>query len=224
MRALDLFCGAGGATVGLMLAGYEVTGVDLADQPWYPGDRFVRGDALAPHAIGIDLGDYDLIWASPPCQAHSVARMPSARTVAPDLIPATRAMLSGYPHTIIENVPGAPLRPDILLTWAMFRGDAPIPRRRVFELSWPAPLAPAPHPRGKGGIIAAAGSGSPRGVRERRIALGMSQSTSVLELRAAFGAHWIPSDAPVGAARRAINAMIPPCYATYLGRHLKEAK
>jgi site-specific DNA-cytosine methylase len=36
MKALDLFCGAGGASMGLYQAGYKVTGVDVIDQPNYP--------------------------------------------------------------------------------------------------------------------------------------------------------------------------------------------
>jgi hypothetical protein len=46
-EVLDLFCGVGGATAGYLRAGLNVVaGVDVADQPDYPGHH-VKGDAFA---------------------------------------------------------------------------------------------------------------------------------------------------------------------------------
>lgn len=65
-RLLDLCCGAGGATKGYQLAGFHVTGVDIAPQPHYCGDEFHQADALS-----FPLDGFDAIHASPPCHDHS---------------------------------------------------------------------------------------------------------------------------------------------------------
>jgi DNA (cytosine-5)-methyltransferase 1 len=133
-RALDLFCGAGGATKGLQRAGFHVTGVDIKPQPRYCGDAFIQGDALRPP---VDLGRFDFIWASPPCQAYSSSWSPYEH---PNLIPQVRAMLAASGSlTCIENVPGAPLTAPIVLDGTMFPALRVI-RRRLFECNFPVPL------------------------------------------------------------------------------------
>src|SRR3712207_6428363 len=102
-RLADLFCGAGGAGTGYARAGFEVIGFDITPQPRYPFE-FHSMDALE-----VDLSDFDVVHASPPCQAYSDLQKQSKRTY-PALIAPTRERLLafGLPY-VIENVEGAPL-------------------------------------------------------------------------------------------------------------------
>jgi DNA (cytosine-5)-methyltransferase 1 len=93
MKAIDLFCCAGGASDGLRRAGFSVLGIDIEDQPEYPSpDDFLRGDALA---VRVDvLRRFDFIWASPPCQAFTAYKRRKAHVKpALSLIPQTRELL-----------------------------------------------------------------------------------------------------------------------------------
>jgi hypothetical protein len=79
-QAIDLFCGLGGWTEGLLAEGYEVTGYDIEaheyDGERYPG-TFVLQDVLTLH--GSQFKDAALIVASPPCQEYSYMAMPWGR-------------------------------------------------------------------------------------------------------------------------------------------------
>jgi len=136
MRILDLFSGAGGAAVGYHRAfpDAEIVGVDIAPQPRYPF-TFVQGDALT--VAKMDLGRFDLIHASPPCQHFT-----RYRNVVKDItdryenvLPEIRYWLSSQttPY-VIENVQGAPMTPTVILCGSMFGLD--VRRHRQFECSW----------------------------------------------------------------------------------------
>jgi len=131
-KILDLFCGAGGASMGYHLAGFEVVGVDIALQPNYPFE-FHQADAMA-----FPLSGFDAIHASPPCQAYTrmargLLQSQGRAKEHPRLIEPIRARLleSGLPY-IIENVEGAPLIRPIRLCGSSFGLD--VQRHRLFEV------------------------------------------------------------------------------------------
>ncbi len=75
--AIDLFCGLGGWTEGLLSEGYDVVGFDNERHAYgdarYPA-QLVLQDVLTLH--GSQFKDAALIVASPPCQAYSYRAMP----------------------------------------------------------------------------------------------------------------------------------------------------
>ena len=75
--AIDLFCGLGGWTEGLLAEGYYVIGFDIEKHEYgdakYPG-QLVLQDVLTLH--GKQFKDAALIVASPPCQEFSYMAMP----------------------------------------------------------------------------------------------------------------------------------------------------
>lgn len=113
MKLLDLYCGAGMASDGYVSAGFDVVGIDNQDQIDYPYD-FMRSDALEVLATNLPE-QFDVIHASPPCQAHTRAKhlrkAQGGTSKATDLITPTLQLLStrwAHKVWIVENVPGAP--------------------------------------------------------------------------------------------------------------------
>jgi DNA (cytosine-5)-methyltransferase 1 len=207
-RLLDLFCGAGGAAMGYHHAGFDIVGVDLAPQPRYPFE-FVQADALE-----YPLDGYDAIHASPPCQAYSRATLAQRNggNAYPDLLALTRDRLNttGVPW-VIENVPGAPMRPDFKLCGCIFGLE--LRRERWFETSWHAfdlrLGCHHPHP-----VVSVVGHDSPSSVRTAwRQHHG--RNPSINDYRAAMGIDWMTGDE--------LSQAIPPAYTQHIGHYLLNA-
>lgn len=76
--AVDLFCGRGGWTAGLVESGFDVIGVDACPQPAFPDGQhahFVTADVrtLRGHELRLPRRPL-LVVASPPCQGFSTLR------------------------------------------------------------------------------------------------------------------------------------------------------
>lgn len=191
---LDLFCGAGGAAMGLHRAGFEVMGVDLVNQPRYPFE-FHQADALT-----YPLDGFDAYWASPPCQRFTVMRWSDNH---PDLLTPIRPMLerTGKPY-IIENVPGAPMRKDAVLCGSAF--NLRVRRHRWFESNVPLVSSGCFHEQqGRPITVTGHGGGRPhrhswKGVR--------SEWPAIMRM------PW--------ATPEECTQAIPPCYSEYLGIQL----
>lgn len=214
LKALDLFCGGGGTCAGLQAAGFSVVGIDLdpIHRKRYPG-LFICADALQ---LPCRLEDFDLIWASPPCQRFSVATAWHGRRDShPDLIEPVRRLLKPHPFTVIENVPGAPIRKDIVLTGPTV-GLPRIERRRNFEVSFYPGLLPklrhvprADWERGYAGTITTSMSATSH--YYRRKAAGMPGRIPVAEAREMMGITHPMTGPEVGEA-------VPPPYAEFIAR------
>ena len=163
-RVLDLFCGAGGAAMGLHRAwpDAEIVGVDIAKQKHYPF-KFIQSDwAAALHILpglwerndkygcancngdGCELCRGLFIWASPPCQRYSTMTKKWGRSEDhPDLVAPVRDALQDLGAYCIENVPQAPLIDPVTLCGSVF--GLKVRRHRVFECSFKVTQPPCNH-------------------------------------------------------------------------------
>lgn len=205
-RLLDLFSGAGGAAVGYHRAGFEVVGVDIDPQPNYPFE-FHQADALTFLA---DHGqEFDVIHASPPCQAYSTMTKGRHAPMVhrhPKMVPAVQQALDDLARPyIIENVPGSPLRDPITLCGEMF-GLAVI-RHRLFESNVDIPQPEhVPH---RGRVC-----GWRHGKRHDGPYYGVYGNTegTLQQWSDAMGIDWM--------TRKELAGAIPPAYTEYVGQRI----
>lgn len=200
-RALDLFCCAGGASVGLAAAGYEVVGVDIKPQPRYPF-RFVQADALR---LPLDIRQFDFLWASPPCQRFCRLNTREDLSGYPDLIEPVRKLFlaTGKPF-VIENVPEAPIRKDLMLCANMFGLRAY--RHRHFECGFP--IEQPAHPKH---VVRVNRRGENR--RQHWANGGFMTITGDVGVYCgpgAMGIDWMSGNE--------MSEAIPPAYSEYIGR------
>ena len=205
IRALDLFCGAGGASVGLHRAGFDVTGVDIEPQPHYPF-RFVQADAIT-----VFVENFDFVWASPPCQAHSTLRHLHPGIEYTDWIGRTREMLKawGGPY-IIENVPGAPLLEPVRLCGSAF--GLGVRRHRLFESNLPLAGVSCCHELQPRPIDVSGTGARRRGPRTDGKGGNSRKPRNIDEARRVMGIDWMD--------RAEIAQAVPPAYAEFLGRQV----
>jgi len=206
MKVLDLFCGAGGASMGYFQAGFQVTGVDIKHGKRYPFE-YKRQDVL--ELTSDDLQEFDLIHASPPCQTFSITQhlrnAQGKSTSKLDLLEPTRKLLvdSGKPY-IIENVKGAPLLNPVQLCGSSF--GLKVRRHRLFESNLKLQGSECNH-KAQGRPVGVYGS-----LRDE-IPKGGKTAESIEQAREAMGIHWMLWGELVEA--------IPPAYTQYLAKQIK---
>jgi len=204
-KLLDLFCGAGGASMGYARAGFEVTGMDIKHGKRYPF-KYIRKNVMELRPE--DLEEYDVIHASPPCQTFSATRhlrnAQGKTTSKQDLLAQVRSLLvvSGKPY-VIENVKGAPLIDAVQICGSAF--GLKVRRHRLFESNMPI----------KGTECHHAQQGRPIGIygsMRDEIPGGGHTAKTMSEAKDAMGIEWMIWSELVEA--------IPPDYTHHIGLQL----
>ena len=147
MKVIDLFCGAGGSSLGYKMAGFDVIlAVDINEVPLrsykanHPEVETWQKDIMQLTAK--DLPKADVILGSTPCQNFSIANM--NRTYDMTLTNHFLSIIQQYnpKYWMLENVPGlAKFLPDTnynILNAANY--GVPQKRKRVIAGRYPLPM------------------------------------------------------------------------------------
>jgi DNA (cytosine-5)-methyltransferase 1 len=189
--------------MGYNRAGFEVVGVDLDPQPNYPFE-FHQADALT-----YPLDGFDAIHASPPCKLFSglAALHPSNPLGHVNLLTPTLARLADLDVPwVVENVPGAPMTPTVVLCGSMF--GLGVRRHRLFATNFTIPQPECRHAE-QGRVVTV--HGHPGGTSTRSGPL----PTSADWRRAMGSVEWMTVEG--------LAQSIPPAYTEYIGRHCRTA-
>ena len=183
--------------MGYHRAGFEVVGVDNRPQKHFPFE-FCQADAF--DYLREYGRDFDVIHASPPCQAFSNARVICGRVYSDLLTPIRDLLDQVCVPFVIENVPGAPMRADVILCGSMFPGLR-VRRHRLFEFHKPFHwLVPdCDHTRATVSVFGHGGHVY-HGVEDWRDAMGID---------------WMTRDE--------LSQAIPPAYTEWIGKRFIEA-
>ncbi|MFF3067151.1 DNA methylase [Kitasatospora sp. NPDC057936] len=215
LTVLDAYCNIGGAGMGFWLAGFDVVGADILDQPRYPFP-FLRADAVETiSALG---RRFDLISAGPPCQYDctlTAGTNAHRRDRYADLLEPTRdaAESTGRPY-VIEQPPGRAskrMRIDLTLCGEMF--GLRVLRHRNFEAGGGLRLDQPAHIPHRGLTIGYRHGRyiSPDEGRYFQVYGNGGGKGSVPEWQQAMGIHWTTD-------RREIAEAIPPAYTELIGQ------
>lgn len=214
MRLLDLFCGAGGCSVGYARAGFEVTGVDKLPHADYPFE-LIEADAMAVLADMDFLNRFDVVALSPPCHAYSTITPDPTRH--PRLIAPARELLIawGGPY-VMENVEGAARE---LLSPVRVCGSAfglRVRRHRYFESNlWLLPTECWHQQQGRPVGVYGDHPQNDHEYRRPDGTLRGAKATSIDDAGQAMGIDWMTDWDDITDA-------IPPVYTEYLGRQVLE--
>lgn len=233
----DTFAGEGGATRGLLAAGYCVTAVDTDKNRlrYNPAQHRVTGDAVA--FIVAHGWRYRWIWASPTCTGYSrgTVAIPDRVGKYDRLIAATREALetTGRPW-VIENVEDAArlgeIRDPQLLCGRMFGLEADdadghpltLDRHRVFEATWD--ISAPPHPEHGAEQVAGVYGGSRRAKRLEGETLAQVAPRDRHAARYERGGGYVPRSKAVqerllditGMTMIGLKLSIPPAFALHI--------
>lgn len=237
---VDLFCGGGGATRGIVNSGVcSIVGVDINADVWpdWSGARisgkqpcvygYVTSDAIT--VLQGMLKDYkdtsrwgttpglafpDLIWASPPCQAYTWGTRANRTSTYPDMIAAVRDLLVEIHEEAGTDyiIENVPGSP--LIKPVRLCGEMfgiNVLRHRHFECSWPAVVPP--HQPHKPPIVRPRRDGKPGNIKVSQYCCvsGHGGNSDSFKLK-----DWQDAMGIDWMARPQLIEAIPPIYAEYL--------